>query len=459
MDSFEPAYDFASDKADVSLGAGVAEIRLDGKLLQGAGEVRLQYVPRAHICFDGKFAFTPAEEMNVRFGQSDISFVFQGHEVKGFPAVVGDGPNFQEFLTLKWRPSADSVPCAGDETTQIKRLVFHLFNFVPFIGLRRSLEANGGVQCATEYIELDSDRWGASIKSLAGTSEGFKALKAEGGYRLTHVGCIENKDDGSFPAAEAKQRLDLITYLLSFAKGGWCHPVCPVGFNAAGERVWGNWSSPSAAWRTLHSWFDPHNSEQLADLFSGFSRRYKDDDSRATLREVIYWYLNANQSSRGIDAGIVLTQAAIERLSFHYAVRERRLITAEGFKKLWASDKSRLLLSSLDIPIEIPHETEQLRKLALKLKWLDAPHALSEIRNSLVHPEHKHRDRFPDAYYDAWNLGLWQLEMAILAICGYSGTYGNRLKERWVGQVEPVPWCRSSSGDRPAQNGSRIQIS
>jgi hypothetical protein len=166
------------------------------------------------------------------------------------------------------------------------------------------------------------------------------------------------------------------------------------------------------------------------------------DDWREALHEVIYWYLNANYSSRGIDAGIILTQAAIERLSYQFAVKEKRLVTSEGFKNLWASDKFRLLFSSLEIPLDIPPETPVIQTLAnnQKMKWLDSPHALTEIRNSLVHPEHKKRGQLSDAYYEAWNLGLWYLEMGILAICGYNGTYGNRLKQRRVGQVESVPW-------------------
>jgi hypothetical protein len=58
----------------------------------------------------------------------------------------------------------------------------------------------------------------------------------------------------------------------------------------------------------------------------------------------------------------------------------------------------------------------------------------------LIHSEHRQSGQFSDAYYDAWNLGLWYLEMSILAICGYYGTYGNRLKQRHVGEVENVPW-------------------
>ncbi|WP_096292838.1 hypothetical protein [Nitrosomonas ureae] len=74
------------------------------------------------------------------------------------------------------------------------------------------------------------------------------------------------------------------------------------------------------------------------------------------------------------------------------------------------------------------------------MKWIDAPHALTEIRNSLIHPEHKKRDQLDSAYFDAWNLGLWYLEMGILAICNYEGAYGNRLKLNRMGEVENVPW-------------------
>jgi len=171
-------------------------------------------------------------------------------------------------------------------------------------------------------------------------------------------------------------------------------------------------------------------------------KRWVNDDWREALHEVIYWYWNANHASRGIDAGIILTQAAIERLSYEFSVKDRRLLIVNGFKDLWASDKFRLLFSSMNIPLDIPAETSELQRLggSSQMNWLDAPHALSDIRNSLVHPEHKRRGQVSSVYYEAWNLGLWYLEMGILAICGYSGTYGNRLKQRWVGQVEDVPW-------------------
>ena len=169
----------------------------------------------------------------------------------------------------------------------------------------------------------------------------------------------------------------------------------------------------------------------------------KNDDWRKTLCEVLYWYLNANSPPRGLEAGIILTQAAIERLSYEFTVKDRCLVSVDRFKKHRASDKFRLLFSSLKIPLDIPAEASELQNSAhgwKKEKWLDAPHALTEIRNSLVHPEHKRSDWSSSTSYEAWNLGLWYLEMGILSICGYKGTYGDRRKQRTIGQVKTVPW-------------------
>ena len=72
--------------------------------------------------------------------------------------------------------------------------------------------------------------------------------------------------------------------------------------------------------------------------------------------------------------------------------------------------------------------------------FVDAPYFLTEIRNSMVHPDNRHRHLFKGFYPDAWRLGMWYLELTILRLCGYEGTYANRLKhERWIGQVEDVP--------------------
>jgi hypothetical protein len=63
----------------------------------------------------------------------------------------------------------------------------------------------------------------------------------------------------------------------------------------------------------------------------------------------------------------------------------------------------------------------------------------------MVHPDNERRNLFTDLYVDAWRLGMWYLELAILRLCNYEGTYANRLAdEHWVGEVEDVPWTKKS---------------
>lgn len=438
-----PAYDIDTNKSSILLKELPAEVNINRNSYIGTSEVRLDLLPRARIHLYGYFHNVPVvDAMSAHMGQdAEISFSIDGRSIEGFRMGGGGSVETGEF-NIKWCPSSEPIIGSGEETTTIARAVFHLFNFMDLSGTRQSTERNGTSIHTIECLDLETDEWKIELKALSETRQNIKSLKEEGGYRLTHIGGIQRADDSPFTGKDLDECLYALRFALSFAKGGWCEPVCTVGYDLAGNRVWESWSSPRESWHNPFRWFDPHNSSQLSSFFPCFMKKWLTDDWREALNEIIYWYLNANFSSRGIDAGIILTQAAIERLSYQFAVKEKRLVTVEGFKNLWASDKFRLLFSSLSIPLDIPPETSELQALAnnQKMKWLDAPHALTEIRNSLVHPEHKKRGQLSSAYYEAWNLGLWYLEMGILASCGYKGTYGNRLKQRWVGQVENVPW-------------------
>lgn len=437
----KPEFDFIKGESSVLIHQGNAEICIEGNKYCGNSEVRLDLLPKADIHLYGYFKdVSVPDAMGAHTGQKTISsFSIDGRRIEGFRLSSGGDVDSQEY-NVKWCPKSEPILGIGNESTQMSRLVFHLFNFVDLIGTRRSMEQIGTAMHAIEHIDLVSDQWKIELKSLISTRENIEILKEAGGYQLTHIGDIQKVDGTSFSGKDASVCLKSLRFFLSFARGGWCEPICEVGFDEAGNRVWESWASPREPWHTPISWFDPHNGSQLAILFPCFMEKWANDDWGEALQEIIYWYLSANFSSRGIDAGIILTQAAIERLSYEYSVKDKRLLTVKGFKDIWASDKYRLLFSSVGLPLDLPNETPELRRFASQMNWLDAPHALTEFRNSLVHPEHKHRRQFDNAFIEAWNLGLWYLEMCVLAVCGYCGTYGNRLKKRFIGQVEDVPW-------------------
>jgi len=385
MQKLEPLFHFNTDESSFTIHQSQAEICINQITYTGAGDVRLELLPRASIHCYGYFKGVPVKDsLYVHSGQATISsFSINGCQIEGFRLSSGGTSDLQEF-NLKWCPKSEPINGIGNDSTQMTFLIFHLFNFIDLSGTRRSNERDGATMHPIEHVDLICDEWNIELKSLPSTRGNIKTLKEEGGYRLTHVGGIKKADGISFTGKEATDCLQAVRFFLSLAKGGWCEPICAVGFDTSDSRVWESWSSPREPWHVPFTWFDARNGIQLASLFPGFMEKWKNSDWSEALHEVIYWYLNANFSSRGIDAGIILTQAAIERLSFEYAVKDKRLLTANGFKDLWASDKFRLLFSSLGIPIEISKDTPNIETLSKKINWLDAPQALTEIRNSLA---------------------------------------------------------------------------
>jgi hypothetical protein len=98
------------------------------------------------------------------------------------------------------------------------------------------------------------------------------------------------------------------------------------------------------------------------------------------------------------------------------------------------------MLTSLDIPLEIPASLAELRKATPG--W-DGPRSFTEIRNQLVHPVVK-KGRFKVEnlpYHEAWTLGQWYLELTLLRLAEFDDVYRDRTRiPGRAGQVEQVPW-------------------
>ena len=434
----QPCYDFLKPNESILLSRTKASITDKEKTVYEVdAEVRLELLPDARIQIHGSLP-----KSLVFFDLNDLQNLTVA--VKDIPCFCVRMNILSNGVKFICQPKLEPIIGIGNPSTKLAYIVFHLFNYKLIMGTRRSKEKEDNSIYGISHVDFKASGWNVELKSLKTNLETYDKLRETGGYGLTHVGCLQKEDGSGFDGKTVEKMLTVLQFFLSFSKGMWCSPYLAVGFDDKENRVWEMWSSPQGHWAEPSSWFDPNHCDQLANLFPGFLAKWENENWRAALREVIYWYLSSNCSTLGrdigIDAGIILTQAAIERLSFEYAVRYKRLIEAEGFKKLKASDKFRLLFSSLDIPIDIPASLPELQKLAKKVNWIDAPQAITEVRNTLVHPEHKRRGQFGKVYFPVWNLSQWYLELALLKICDYSGTYSNRLMQRYIGQVETVPW-------------------
>ena len=343
---------------------------------------------------------------------------------------------------LKCVFNKDNTQIILDKSKEAKSITSHIFNFHRFQDFSKLIKIESGGFWLSEVVFEYKDFF-ITMQSVRNTSENVKKIKEDGRSRLTQVVKIEKRDNKSISIEEYHELQELMKYFFSFSKGVWINLSCSVGTDEDGEQVWQLLDVPKSEWKNLPSWFEPIdelNLPVMKDLFLLFSRLWELKNWQKTLKEVIYWFILANDSSRGVDAGIILIQTAIERLAFEYVVNDKKLLSSKGFKDLRASDKFRLFFSSLNIPLGIPTELRHLEKEAKQKNWADASHALTEIRNSLVHPEHKQSGALDVCVYSAAHrLSMWYLEVSILAICQYDGTYANRIKR---GKVEKVPYAQ-----------------
>lgn len=429
---------FESLPDPVVLSEGNASWNTGRNSYEGFAQIKLFVQPRTGIRIICRFkGLSEEDKLLICLGafEAHQTLSFNGQDVPGFH-LSADSED--EDIILHWSPEKTPLQIELSPLQSLARLQFHLFSFFE---IKRP---NG------QIVTLEDDEWEITLRPVSDISAITRKIQTDGLSRLSHIGEMKRKDGNLFKPVEVQEQLQLLRYFMALVRGTWCDPICNLGFDSDGTEVWQSFGAPHNSSSAISSWFDYFHPEQMTTLYPLFSEKWKSsEDWKSCIREVIYWYTNANTAggTPGIDVSILLSQTALERLSFQYSVVDRQFLSAKVFKSPQnkASDKLRRLLTTLQIPVAIPASLQDMSSAAGKLKWEDGPHAFSEIRNALVHPDSKNRqDRFK-CIVDGWALGLWYVETAILAVCGYDGSYGSRLTRRTYGEVSPVPWSEKSN--------------
>jgi hypothetical protein len=240
------------------------------------------------------------------------------------------------------------------------------------------------------------------------------------------------------------QLLDELHFLLSLARGAWACPFLPVSFSRTGSQIWQEWALRNVdTWKGDASWFPTYHPDALISAASGLHSRWADPVWTEPLKVAIHLYMESNIHGLTNQSSVILGQAALELLSWTYFVEDRKQFSAKYFDKtLSAADRIRHLLTAAKIPTAVPRHLGSLvasgSSLAPSGSWADGPHAITVLRNALVHPP-----RLPgllaisgQATLQAWQLTLWYLERAFLWLLNYSGHYSNRL-QRFSDQILP----------------------
>ncbi len=341
----------------------------------------------------------------------------------------------------------NSLPIVTGPSGPLAAVLFHVVNFYNFIPPSDLMITDDNRSYRSGRAIIEVDEWRIIVDAVEGIKEIYDSLSRNGGYAITHSGKLVARDGSTFLADQAEDLLEALHYFLSFCRGSWVDVMLPVGIDTDGKVFWELWGQRQIdSWERRLSWFDEHHGSLLPEVFPGFWRLWKNPRWRHPIKTAIYWYVRSNNTrSVGTDGGIVLAQAALEQLSWMFLVEEGKALSPEGFERLSAADTLRLLLSTLEIPLVVPPELKELEKLANEFNW-DGPAAFTEMRNSMVHPGKMERQKKKLAgsrlpITDTWRLGLWHLELALLALCDHNGVYASRLKLPHIpGTVTNVPW-------------------
>lgn len=436
--ALQPAYPVGELNCTIVLYDGELEIEQGSKRLQGAGTLQFQWFPSPRITFclretSAQVFFQIGAEAILRLGDGRT---VPSARITSMPMRGCEGRFSQRLSGLITSPASQEI------VLPFSYLTFLLPNFPDMVGegiLYPSDTWRAG------RIDLRACGWRVTIDLIEHPRDFHEDLEQQSGYIVTHVGRLEREDGSTFTEEQAGSILKGLGWYLSFATGRWTGPLLACGFDGNDTRLREMWNVPrTVPWRFVKTWLDTNHRGHLIDLFPGYLQRWTDPDWQEVTELATHWYIEANAQAGSVEGSLVLAQAAFEMLASAIVVDEKGWVSVDAFEKLPAADRIRLLFVWAGVPLTIPSSQTELIALARGRNWVDSPQAITEIRNPLTHPTPKNRERFrnysPAARTEAWNLALWFLEMCLLRMCDYNGTYGCRLAMRYLGNVDPVPW-------------------
>ena len=341
------------------------------------------------------------------------------------------------FITGKGSLITPRLPAdVLDKKVPIKSVQFGILNFPEFFGRQdRWTETETG-STRVPHVKLEALGWCVEITAVVDLEDVLKELNRDRGYGFTYDGVITRMDGATFSVEEVDSLLEDLRMFLSFVRGSYCSLALVEGEDEHGEQTWVRWGAHYVErWKPGRSWFlRTSGGDIMTELFPSFVSLFESaGQPRKTFTQVIDWYLESNE--RASHVGLILTEAALERLSHHVLCRPRRT-NKEPIGRYIEN-----ALVELELDIDVPKVCKELLKLD---NLYSGPHAITAIRNDLVHPRQALGDVSFYVHDEAWNLGQWYVEMILLKEFCYQGSYWNRLSglDGSSQAIQPVPWAQ-----------------
>lgn len=332
----------------------------------------------------------------------------------------------------------------GDKTIAVQKLIFSIPNLREFHGLPVKLIADkeGGIAFSSNRIILDNDNYTIKIDKSRNYKETQNSLDSKGGYIIQYGGELISKK-GDILYEDTKQIFNSLSTFLSFINGRKTSSLFSHGI-FENKTIWCDYTAYNVdIYNSAVSWTLRHSTNGLNELWQKFSEYWSDGDAKSFLVLAIHWYNVANINSGYFEGSIIMAQTALELIYNWLLIENKKILIGKDSENICAANKIRLLLSHLNINYDVPSTFSNLQLFVKDSKdIIDAPDAVVQIRNAIVHSQEEKRKKLSaipsGAKHEALQLCLWYVEMSLLYILNFDNNYYNRCSH----SEQLVPWSK-----------------
>src|SRR5699024_3909816 len=348
---------------------------IDNKVTENCS-IEARWLPRQEIRWTTNISAELSEILTLE--EKDISFQSKdGHSVRARARIRTTNP------LSGWIGKIET----GNQNEPMRKLIAYWINATNVIGSdpisahepsrERTVRGRSRFSANGYLITMDARR---------DLSQKIRESKENGGYFISHAMEISRENSEDFTTVDAQELLESLRLAMSFARGSWTSPCLPVGFNANNSIVWQSWSANHAeVYGRGVSWWDPHRSQDLTHFMELYLKVFGNPSLWPTLRFLTQSSIASNTKGF-LEQKIITAFSAIENLSWHTYVSSGKR-SEQNHKSRGQGKRVRELVNQLNLGLNIPENLVILKNWAKKMELGDAPMAITEIRNRLVHPK------------------------------------------------------------------------
>lgn len=417
------------------------EIKLNGCLY-------FEWVPDTGACFFGETEFETIKLAKISGEIELFKIIINGLE---FGEGYITNTKFIDLSNVSFlKGTLQGLAVLGDKSIPVEKLRFSIPNLRGFHGIPVKKLTATNLSISKGRIRLENDNYVILIDKSPNYKKLKESLEEKGGYIILYGGELTSKK-GAIKFEDSKDIIHCLDTFLNFLNGRRTAALFIQGIYED-QIKWCDYSDYTVdTFKFVPSWPQKHSIKGINELWQAFSKIWKDNDDKNFLTILVHWYVEANSHSGFSEGSIVMAQTALELLYNWWVIENKKIIVGKDSENISAANKIRLLLSQLNISYSVPTSFTHLQTFMDSSKEIiDAPDAVVQIRNAIVHSQEEKRKKLstihPQAKYEALQLCIWYIEMSLLCILEFDDQYFSRCsrgQELWT--EKSVPWTKNKS--------------